>query len=184
MFPITPPNLGTGELRVRLPSHGGPHANSATHLERDAGALTLVRLSSMLAPVAGRNTMALFWGRVGRMNVGVGVLLGLLADCSSTNVSDAGVTNVDAAVDVSAKSVCVTNDDCVVSSFDRPVTSAHDCYCQTECGSSVTTSMAVVYRDEWLRFCPAWEDASQCIAPPCVPVQAQCSSAGQCEVRQ
>jgi hypothetical protein len=127
--------------------------------------------------------MAQFGDRVGRMSVRVGVLLGLLAGCSSTNVSDAGAGNMGATVDASATSSCMTSDDCVVSSFSRPVASVDDCYCQNGCGASVTKSLAAAYQAQWQRFCPAWMDAAQCIPPPCVPVEAQCSSAGQCGVR-
>jgi hypothetical protein len=80
------------------------------------------------------------------------------------------------------QNTCVTDDDCTMSAYKAPISSAADCYCFM-CGYPVTNTIAVDCQAAYVQFCGPggnWQEEHNCPVIGCPAFQARCV-AGVCE---
>jgi len=80
------------------------------------------------------------------------------------------------------QNTCVTDDDCTMSDYRPPISSADDCYCFW-CGYPVANAIAGDCQAAYVQFCGPgwnWQEEHNCPVIGCPAFQARCV-AGVCE---
>ena len=65
------------------------------------------------------------------------------------------------------QNTCTTDDDCILSSYQPPISSSADCSCFL-CGYASTKAIAGDCQSAYNQFCgPNWQTEHHCMPPPC-----------------
>jgi hypothetical protein len=80
------------------------------------------------------------------------------------------------------QNTCATDDDCTMSDYRPPISSADDCYC-FECGYPVANAIAGDCQAAYVQFCGPgwnWQEEHNCPNIPCALYHSRCIG-GVCE---